>query len=76
MVFPKVGIRLVPVRAVKVVLKGSLHPWSPSAILKERLFLPPYKKDLGELRQQGLISRALKACGMIYQRVSNWKVTN
>ncbi|WP_432454563.1 MULTISPECIES: hypothetical protein [unclassified Agarivorans] len=74
--FPKGGYSIGSCSRCKSCAERVSSPMVSKQHPQGKVVFTALQKGLGELRQQGLISRALKECGMIYQRVSNWKVTN
>lgn len=70
------GIRLVPIKGVKVAIRGSRHwPVSKTHPLGES-FYQALSKGISQLRADGTIERAYRECGFFHPELANWQLLN
>lgn len=70
------GIRLVPIKGVKIAIRGSRHwPVSKSHPLGEA-FYQALSKGISQLRNDGTIERAYRECGFFHPELASWQLLN
>ncbi len=70
------GIRLVPIKGVRVAIRGSRHwPVSKSHPLGDA-FYQALSKGISQLRADGTIERAYRECGFFHPELANWQLLN
>lgn len=70
------GIRLTPIKGVKVAIRGSRHwPVSKRHPLGDT-FYQALSRGISQLRAEGTIERAYRECGFFHPELANWQLLN
>ncbi len=70
------GIRLVPIKGVRVAIRGSRHwPVSKTHPLGDA-FYQALSKGISQLRANGTIERAYRECGFFHPELASWQLLN
>lgn len=70
------GIRLVPIKGVKIAIRGSRH-WPVSKTHPSgEVFYQALSKGISQLRANGTIERAYRECGFFHPELASWQLLN